>query len=140
MNLNAQQTRIAGFALIAFAVVMILDLWWLLPVAMLGGAGVAIYRRERSIGQINSAVQGGLWGLGLAVLYVLGAIFPGVLLLGGASLLLRGNEAKVDAKVQEIIERRRARRSFQASSVTPPVAQPPVTVEQPRNPNETIRL
>ena len=97
MNLNAQQTRIAGFALIAFAVVMILDLWWLLPVAMLGGAGVAIYRRERSIGQINSAVQGGLWGLGLAVLYVLGAIFPGVLLLGGASLLLRGNEATLRA-------------------------------------------
>ena len=138
MNLNQQQTRYAGIALITLAVVIIFNLWGLIPVALLAGGGAMIYQRERSMGRTNSAVQAGLWGLGLALLYMLDFVLPGVLLLAGASLLLRGKEDQADARVQRVLSRMPRRRIAPvapAASTAP--AQPKVTIV---NDEKTIRL
>lgn len=136
--MNQQQTRYAGIALITLAVVIIFNLWGLIPVALLAGGGAMIYQRERSMGRTNSAVQAGLWGLGLALLYMLDFVLPGVLLLAGASLLLRGKEDQADARVQRVLSRmphRRIAPVAPAASTAP--AQPKVTIV---NDEKTIRL
>lgn len=146
MNLTQQQTRIAGIALIVFGVVAVFNLWWLIPSALLVGGGTAIYLRQRSIGRRGEAVQALLWGVGLALLLTVDFIFPGVLLLGGASLLLRGHEAKADERVQAVVARF-ARRRTPAVTATPapqaPQAQQRVSIveaaEQP-NTSPTVRL
>jgi hypothetical protein len=149
VNLTQQQARYAGFALIALGAVAVFDLWWAIPIALLAGGGVAIYQRQRAIGRTGEAVQALLWGVGLAVLLLVGFIFPGVLLLGGASLLLRGREAQADARVQAVAARF-ARRRAPAVTAAPsapqaPAARPaqPVTIvdttEQPAT-SETVRL
>lgn len=146
MNLTQQQARYAGIALIALGVVAIFNLWWAIPLALLAGGGIAIYQRQRALGRTGEAVQALLWGVGLAVLLLFSSIFPGVLLLGGASLLLRGREAQADAYVQGVIARFARRRTPATPSATQaPVARPaqPVTIvdttEQPAT-NETVRL
>ncbi len=153
MNLNQQQTRYAGIALIVFGIVAVFNLWWLIPSALLAGGGAAIYQRQRASGRTGDAVQALLWGVGLAVLMLADFVFPGVLLLGGASLLLRGREPQADARVQATVARF-ARRRAPAVTATPaptmsapqaPVAQPQqrVTIvnstEQPST-SETVRL
>ena len=147
MNLTQQQARYAGFALIALGAVAFLDLWWAIPLALLAGGGIAIYQRQRALGRTGEAVQALLWGVGLAVLLLLGTVFPGVLLLGGASLLLRGREAQADARVQAVAARfaRRRAPAVTAAPAAPqaPAARQPVTIvpatEQPAT-SETVRL
>lgn len=138
MNLNQQQARYAGIALIVLGVVAVFNLWGLIPLALLAGGGYAIYRRQQALGRPNEAIQALLWGVGLAVLMALDAIWPGVLLLGGASLLLRGREAQAEQRVAALlgqVTRRRAPATQSASSVTI------VSDEQPAaNPNQTVRL
>jgi hypothetical protein len=143
LNLNQKQTRIAGIALIALGVVAIFNLWWAIPSVLLAAGGVAIYRRQRSLGRTGEAVQGALWGVGLALLLLINFVFPGVLLLGGASLLLRGRELEADQRVQHMLTNITSRRSVaQPQAPAQPVAQPRVTIvngEQPTT-GETVRL
>jgi hypothetical protein len=138
INLNQSQARNAGIALIVLGVVAIFNLWWLVPAAALGGAGVFAYRRSRALGRTGEAVQAALWGLGLAVLYLIGAIFPGILLLAGASLLLRGREQEADARAQRVIGRIASRRRV-ASTPSQPTNVTIVNDDQP-NTSETVRL
>ncbi len=146
MNLNQSQARMAGMILLALGVAAIFNLWWTIPAVLLAIGGVVIYRRQKSIGRTNEAVQGALWGLGLALLLLVDFIFPGVLLLGGASLLLRGHEAEAEARVLALVgrfSRRRAPVAMPVPQATVSVPQPRVTIveqrEQPANP-ETVRL
>lgn len=138
INLNQSQARNAGIALIVFGVVAIFNLWWLVPATMLGGAGVFAYRRSRALGRTGEAVQAALWGLGLAVLYLIGAIFPGILLLAGASLLLRGHEPEADVRVQRVIGRIASRRNA-TSQPSQPTSVTIVNNDQP-NTSDTVRL
>lgn len=151
MNLNQTQARYAGIALIGLGIVAIFDLWWVLPAALLAAGGIAIYRRQKALGRNGEAVQAALWGLGLALLMLVDFLLPGVLLLGGASLLMRGREAQVEARALAVVGRF-GRRRAPAVTATPtmtapqaPVAAPPqrVTIVDPREQvtgNETVRL
>ena len=147
MNLNTDRNRLVGVALIGLAVVMLFNLWWVLPALAFGGAGVYIYQRERQLGRVGAAVQGGLWGVGLAVLYTLGFFLPGLLVVGGASLLLKGNEQRADDRIQAVIGRVRSRNRFNAAPVSsappappaPPVTVVPTVIEDARS-GETVRL
>jgi hypothetical protein len=136
LNLNQKQTRVAGIALIALGVVAVFQLWWAIPSVLLAAGGVAIYRRQSAIGRTGEAVQGALWGVGLALLLLIGFVFPGVLLLGGASLLLRGNEAQAEQRAQRLLANVTSRRA-----PAQPAQQQKVTVvgEQPTT-GETVRL
>lgn len=135
MNINQTQARNAGIVLIVLGVVAIFNLWWLVPPALLAGGGVAIYLRQRAIGRRGEAIQALLWGVGLAVLLAADFIFPGVLLLGGASLLLRGREAQADDRVQATVARfaRRRAPAVTAPSV-PAMAAPQAPVAAPQTP------
>lgn len=128
MNLNQQQGRRVGGALLALGVIVIFNLWWLVPAALLATGGIVIYRRQRAIGRTGEAVQGLLWGLGLALLLLLEFILPGVLLLGGVSLLLRGREAALEARVLGAIGSLGRRRTVRP---TPVMAAPQATVSAP---------
>jgi hypothetical protein len=153
VNINQSQARYAGIALIVLGVVAVFNLWWIIPPALLAGGGVAIYLRQRAIGRRGEAVQALLWGVGLAALLAVDFIFPGVLLLGGASLLLRGREAQADDRVQATVARFARRRAPAVTApsvpamaapqapVAPPVQRVTVvdTTEQGAN-GETIRL
>lgn len=138
LNLNQKQTRNAGIALIALGVVAVFHLWWAIPAVLLATGGVVIYRRQRALGRTGEAVQGALWGVGLAILLLMHFIFPGILLLGGASLLLRGRELEADQRVQHMLTNLTSRRT---SAPVQPAQQPKVTIinEQPHT-NETVRL
>jgi hypothetical protein len=138
INLNQSQARNAGIFLIVVGVVAIFNLWWLVPAVALGGAGIFAYRRSRALGRTGEAVQAALWGLGLAVLYLIGAIFPGILLLAGASLLLRGREQAADVRAQRVIGRMTSRRHT-ANAPSQPTSVTIVTNDQP-NTSDTIRL
>ena len=131
MNLNQQQTRYAGIAVIVFGIVAVFNLWWLIPSALLVGGGAVIYQRQRASGRTGEAVQALLWGVGLAVLMLADFVFPGVLLLGGASLLLRGREPQADARVQATVARF-ARRRTPAVTATPAMSAPQAPVAQPQ--------
>jgi len=97
------QTRLIGLILITIGVVAIFRLWWLVPVALLAGGGIVIYRRQRNLGRIDEAVQALLWGVGLALLSLFKLLWPGILILGGASLLLRGREAEVEQRMWALL-------------------------------------
>jgi hypothetical protein len=143
VNLNQKQTRVAGIALIALGVVAVFHLWWTIPSVLLAAGGVAIYRRQRALGRTGEAVQGALWGVGLALLLLIDFVVPGVLLLGGASLLLRGRELEADQRAHRMLANITSRRSAaQPQAPAQPVAQQPkVTIinEQPST-GETVRL
>ncbi|NNJ12245.1 hypothetical protein EKD04_018100 [Chloroflexales bacterium ZM16-3] len=142
LNLNQKQTRVAGIALITIGVVAIFHLWWAIPSVLLAAGGVTIYRRQRAIGRTGEAVQGALWGVGLALLLLIDFVVPGVLLLGGASLLLRGRELEADQRVQRMLSNVASRRRAAPAQPAQPVAQQPkVTIvnEQPTT-GETVRL
>ncbi|GIV92494.1 MAG: hypothetical protein KatS3mg056_1203 [Chloroflexus sp.] len=103
MSLQNDQTRLIGILLIALGVVTIFKLWWLVPIALLAGGGIAIYRRQRNLGRTDEAVQALLWGVGLALLSLFKLLWPGILLLGGVSLLLRGREAEVEQRMWALL-------------------------------------
>ncbi|MCS6882870.1 MAG: hypothetical protein RMK84_17635 [Oscillochloridaceae bacterium] len=138
--MQTRQARIAGIVLIVLGIVALFNLWWLVPAALLALGGVVIYQRQRAIGRVGEAVQALLWGMGLAALLLADVIFPGVLILGGVSLLLRGREAGIDARLQTLVARFRRGPAMSAPQSVPPA---PVTVidesERPAT-NETIRL
>ena len=129
MNMTQQRTVYAGIALVALGIIALLNLWWLVPVALFAGVGYVVYSQRRAMGRYDEAVQGGLWGFGMALLWIVG-IFPGIILLAGASLLARGREAQVDAQVQRLLGQGRAalqaRRSVPSSSA-------PVAPQRPTN-------
>lgn len=150
MNLNQSQARNAGVALIALGVIAVFNLWWLIPSALLAAGGVAIYRRQKALGRTGEAVQAATWGLGLALLLLVDFLLPGVLLLGGASLLMRGREAQVEERALRVIGRFGRRRAPAPSAPTFAAPQAPAAapqqrvtiVEQREQPtgNETVRL
>lgn len=119
MNFNRQQTKYVGLALIALGVFALLRLWWLLPVLLLGGGGVYLYLQRRRMGKVNEAIQFGLWGIGLGILTMLKFFFfPGLLLLAGASLLLRGHEAQADSRVQALLSQFMNRRNNASTAMS----------------------
>ena len=154
MNFNKQPSVALGAFLIGLGLVWWLSLWsLLLPAALLVG-GVVAYQQRRRMGRTVEAVHVGLWGVGLALLFMLGFVWPGVLFLAGASMLMRGRETNVDAYVQNALLQARRRRPA-ATRPTPtqqveittthpapsPSAQPhPALRESRTNTGETTRL
>jgi hypothetical protein len=153
MNINRQQSVAIGGSLIALGVIAWLGLWWLIwPAALVAGAVIG-YRQRRKIGRVEEAVQVGLWGLGLALIFLLD-FWVGFLFLAGASVLIRGREAQIDDSVQRMLNR--SYRSYPATSTStalstqhvPVMTQPhttsapSVTIEEPSTPStgETRRL
>jgi hypothetical protein len=128
MNFNKQPSMALGAFLIALGIVWWLHLWaLLLPAALLIG-GVVAYQQRRRLGRTVEAVQVGLWGVGLALLFMLHFIWPGVLFLAGASVLVRGRETNVDAYVQNALAQARRRPTTAQASPTQHV---PITTSQP---------
>jgi hypothetical protein len=104
-NMDQRTLRYIGIGLIAVGAFAALRLWFLLPLLVLGGVGAFLYVERRREGRIAAAVQSGLWLVGMGVLLLINFVFPGVLLLAGASLLLRGHEAQADQRVSEVLGR-----------------------------------
>src|SRR5262245_31584295 len=128
MNFNKQPSVALGAFLIGLGIVWWLHLWaLLLPAALLIGGAVA-YQQRRNMGRTIEAVQVGLWGVGLALLFMLHFLWPGVLFLAGASVLMRGRETNVDAYVQNAIAQVRRRPSAARPTPTQHV---PITSSQP---------
>ena len=148
MNFNKQSSVVAGVFLIALGLVWWLNLWsLLLPGALLVGGAVA-YTQRRQLGRTIEAVQVGLWGVGLALLFMLHFLWPGVLLLAGTSVLVRGREGRIDAAVQQLIgrfARRPAARpapvqQVQISTSYPAPAQPQQAPDHSVTTGNTTRL
>ena len=151
MKLNKQQPVAVGVFLIGLGLVWWLNLWWLLlPGALLAGAVVG-YRQRRAVGRLAEAVQVGVWGVGLALLFLLHFVWPGILFLAGASFLARGREGQIEAAVQQMstrFNRRTASRPVPVQQVQigtsypTPIApvQPPATYERPATTGDTTRL
>jgi hypothetical protein len=128
MNINRQSSVALGAFLIALGIVWWLNLWsLLLPAALLVGGAVA-YQQRRRMGRTVEAVQVGLWGVGLALLFMLHFIWPGVLFLAGASVLMRGRETNADAYVQNALAQLRRRR---AAARPTPTQHVPIATSQP---------
>jgi hypothetical protein len=128
MNFNKQPSVALGAFLIGLGVVWWLHLWsLLLPAALLIG-GVVAYQQRRRMGRTVEGVQVGLWGVGLALLFMLHFIWPGVLFLAGASVLVRGRETNVDAYVQNALSQARRRPNAARPASTQHV---PITTSQP---------
>jgi hypothetical protein len=89
---------------------------------------VVAYQQRRHMGRTVEAVQVGLWGVGLALLFMLHFIWPGVLFLAGASILMRGRETNVDTYVQNAISQARRRPAAARPTTTQHV---PITTSQP---------
>lgn len=105
MNVALDTRRSAGLGigLIVLGLVWWLNLWWLLlPGALIAG-GIATYIQRRRLYRVAEAVQIGLWGTGLGVLFLIGFIFPGILFLAGASVLAHGRETMIDERIQRMI-------------------------------------
>ncbi|HJZ47627.1 MAG TPA: hypothetical protein VKE41_10700 [Roseiflexaceae bacterium] len=129
MNLNKQPSIALGAFLIALGLIWWLNLWsLLLPGALLVG-GVIAYQQRRRMGRTVEGVQVGLWGVGLALLFMLHFVWPGVLFLAGASVLMRGRETNVDAYVQNALAQARSRRP--ANSRPTPTQHVEITTTQP---------
>jgi hypothetical protein len=129
MNFNKQPSVALGAFLIALGVVWWLNLWsLLLPAALLIG-GIVAYQQRRRMGRTVEGVQVGLWGVGLALLFMLHFIWPGVLFLAGASVLMRGRETNVDAYVQNALAQARRRPATTARPT--PTQHVPITTSQP---------
>lgn len=148
MRIDYRQSRYLGIALIAIGVFAVLRLWWILPTAILTAAGMYLYMQRRQVGRTNEAVQGGLWLVGLGVLFLINFLFPGVLLLAGASLLLRGREHEVDMRVQHVLARFKNNRNGASVPSThnvpvhaaQPDPQPQAQQEDTATTGKTIRL
>ncbi len=130
MNLNKQSTVAAGVILMSLGVVALFNLWSLIfPAALLVG-GVVAYQQRRRMGRMNEAVQVGMWGVGLALLFLLHFFWPGVLFLAGASVLARGREDRIDAYAQRLITQF-SQRSRPAARPTP-TQHVPITSSYPQ--------
>lgn len=123
--MNRQQSVVAGAVLIGLGIVWWLNLWWLIWPAILFGLGAVAYTQRRAMGRTVEAVQAGMWLFGLGILFLLSFVFPGVLLLAGASLLLRGREYQVDDQIQMWLGGLRSSRSTNRNIL--PTQQVPVT-------------
>ena len=151
MNPNKQSVT-AGILLIALGFIWWLNLWWLIWPGALVAAGVIAYRQRRIVGRPVEAVQAALWCIGLALLFLLDFIWPGVLFLAGASVLIRGRETQIDegirrALVQAAKTRRAAPRSIPRQQVPITTSQVPVApttphvgIPEPASSGETKRL
>lgn len=149
---TSQRTVYAGIALVVLGALFLTGTGWLLPVAVFAGGGAYLYRTQRRAGNLEKALIGGLWGVGLALTWLTGAWIAGLLLLGGLTLLMRGREQRVDTAVQRylgqaqaFVQSRRAPHSTTPTMQAPPVStrQPsPVTIIQDEKPTtgETTRL
>jgi hypothetical protein len=135
MNPNKRQSAAIAIFLIGLGLVIWLNLWWLLWPGALVAGGVLAYRERRRLGRTAEAVQVGLWCFGLAVVVLL-HFWPGVLLLAGTSLLLRGREAQVDDTIQRMVAQARSRRATQrpitSQQVPITTQQVPITTQQPQ--------
>ncbi len=103
MQTNRKTTVIIGMSLIVLGIVMAFGLWGLLPVLVLSVAGVYLYTERRRVGRIGAAVQSGLWLIGLAVLFLIEFVMPGIIILAGLSLLARGRETELDAQLVRLL-------------------------------------
>ncbi len=139
MKLHDRRTRYLGIALIVLGLFAVFRLWWLLPTMLLATAGGYIYLQRRRMGRIPEAVQSGLWLIGLAVLFLVDFLFPGILILAGASLLVRGHEAELDQRVQYL-----GQRFYPSPTPHMPVPSTPETTsgihDENDQSNKTIRL
>lgn len=116
MNVTKPQTVALGIFLIALGAIWALNLWWLVLPGALATAGVIGYLQRRSAGRTIEAVQIGLWGVGLGLLFLLHFVWPGILFLAGASVLLRGREHKAEDQVQRLVSRVTRRRTPASST------------------------
>jgi|GEM_PF-761177 len=128
MNSNKQQSMMLGGFLIALGLVWWMNLWWVLLPGLLIAGGIIGYRQRRSLGRPIEAVQAGLWCFGLALLFLIGGIWLGVLLLAGVSILIRGRELQVDDRIQAMFAQARSRRRVASQPVT--TQQVPITTVQ----------
>ncbi|GAB4109246.1 MAG: hypothetical protein OHK0022_61740 [Roseiflexaceae bacterium] len=132
MNTNRQQSVSIGAILIGLGLLWWLNLWWLLLPAFLAVGGAIGYVQRRSFGRPVEAVQIGLWGVGLSLLFLIGFVWPGILLLAGLSILLRGRELEADAAVQRALGRiaNRGRAPSVPAQRVPIVTQQSLQVQQ----------
>jgi hypothetical protein len=96
-------TRFLGIAAIVLGVLValrMLRILWLVPALALIGGGIVLYRYQKILGRTDRAVYAALWGVGLGVALLVGALVPALFVLAGATILLRGREAQVDALVR----------------------------------------
>jgi hypothetical protein len=132
MNTNSRRTLYGGIALIVLGIFALTGLWWMLPVLALAGGGAFMYVTRRRMGQLYEALVGGMWGIGLALTWLTGAWVAGLLLLGGATLLLRGREQRVDAVVGRLLGQAQAMVPARRSTTSAPIvrSQPANTQSQ----------
>jgi hypothetical protein len=119
MNANKRQSAVMGIFLIAVGLVWWLNLWWLLLPGALVIAGAMGYLQRRAAGRMAEGMQAALWGVGLGLLFLIGFVWPGILFLAGASVLLNGREAQVESYAQSALSRvrRQGRRSSHTEQV-----------------------
>lgn len=148
MRIDNRQARFLGIILIALGIIAVFGLWELVLPATLAVGGWFMYVQRRQMGRTNEGVQFGLWGIGLALLLLVGMIpfFPGILVIVGASLLARGREQKIDQRIQRLTGQLQSGRR---SPTTPRVQDVPVrqsyvhaqeTEEDASSAGKTIRL
>ena len=138
MNTNQERTLYGGLALIVLGMFAALRLWWLLPIAIAAVVGATVYTQQRRAGRLPEAVQGGVWGVGIAIILLLGLWWSGLVLLAGVSLLARGREQQVDAFVQRLIGQTQGYiQTRRNSSISVPTVTRPSTPSTPIN-NITI--
>lgn len=136
--MNRQQNSVVvGAVLIGLGIVWWLNLWWLIWPGVLFVAGAMAYTQRRRLGRTVEAVQAGLWLFGLGLLFLLHFVFPGILLLAGASILLRGREYQADDQVQALLSGLRSSRG--ASRNPLPGQQVPYTTPE-TNVTDTPRV
>jgi TM2 domain-containing membrane protein YozV len=134
-----RQATIAGVFLIAVGLLWWLNLWWLLLPAALMVAGVAGYLQRHAVGRDNEALQAGLWGIGLGLLFLVGFVWPGILFLAGASVLLRGREDQARAALEQVVVQVRGRVRPQRRAEQVPVESVP-TFAVPVQTSEATRF
>ena len=130
---TSQRTLYGGIALVVLGALFLTGTGWILPVLVLGGGGAYLYRTQRRAGNLEKALIGGLWGVGLAITWLTGQWIAGLLLLGGLTLLMRGRESRVDTAVQRYLGQAQALVQSRRASHTamPAVQNPPVSSRQP---------
>lgn len=104
-KLTLNRSHAVGVALLALGMVVIFNLWWALPALILAAVGAYIYVTRRKVGDRVAAVQGLLWLLGMALLFVFDFVFPGILFVAGGSLLARGREVRIDTTLVDALAR-----------------------------------
>lgn len=128
MNANKRQSIALGVFLIVLGLVWWLNLWWLIWPGALAAAGVMAYTQRRSAGRPVEAVQAGLWLVGMALLFLVHFVWPGVLFLAGLSVLARGREVEIDGRVLRALAQARSPRRPAARAITS--QQVPITTQQ----------